>query len=182
MLKVALDFDGVLADTMSRWVIIYNKEHKKSITKSDITLYDIWKLPLQICEKDVYRILEMCWTGWKNLPPTEQNIADTVKEIRKMSSKVEVVTSVEGSFIDSVRLWLGNIGLGSIKVFYCPIESCEKASLDYDLFIDDNPETASAISKKGKKCLLYDQPWNRNVLNNNNIIRINHLSQALSYL
>ena len=180
MLKVALDFDCVLADTISVWVKIYNKKYKKSITKSDIILWDLCKL-LGISEKEVHGIFEIYWSEWENLPPTEQNIADNVEEIRKMSSKIEIVTSAEGSFIASIKEWLHKIGkISSINIINCPI-NCDKACLDYDLFIDDSPKTASSISEKGKICLLYDQPWNRNE-QGNNIIRINHLSKAVLYI
>ena len=176
MLKVALDFDSVLADTMTAWVKIYNKKHNKFITKSDIKSWDFHS-GLGISEKEMYDIFQICWSEWENLPPTEENIADTVKEIRKISL-VEIVTSAKFSFIESIRLWLNKTGITSIKI----INKSEKADLDYDLFIDDSPITALSISKIGKICLLYDQPWNRNIIHNNNIIRIKSLFEATSYI
>jgi uncharacterized HAD superfamily protein len=81
--------------------------------------------------------------------------------------------------VEPIR-WLDKIVISSIEI----ISKSEKAGLEYDLFIDDSPITALSVSKKGKICLLYDQPWNRNVHDNdnNNIIRINRLSEAASYI
>jgi|SRR5215475_7147404 len=175
MLRVALDFDSVLADTMCVWVNVYNKKYDKFLTKSDIKSWN-FSTDLGISEKEMYDIFQICWSEWETLPPTEENIVDPVKEMRKLSS-TEIVTSAKSSFVESIRLWLAKIGISAIKI----ISKSEKADLDYDLFIDDSPITALAISKVGKICLIYDQPWNRDILDNN-IIRINRLSQAVSYI
>jgi uncharacterized HAD superfamily protein len=124
----------------------------------------------------MWGIFHLCWIEWENLPPTENNIANNIEEIRKISI-TDVVTSAKFSFIDSIRLWLDRIGIGPINI----ICKKEKAGLDYDIFIDDSPDTALSISKRGKMCLLYDQPWNRNV-NDKNIIRIDKLSEAVTYI
>jgi len=175
VLKVALDFDCVLADTITVWVQIYNKKYGRSIKRSDIIEWNLCKL-LGISEDAMWEIFHLCWTEWENLPPMEDNICVGVEQIRKMSL-TDVVTSAKFSYIESIRLWLDSIGIKSINIF----SKSEKAGLDYDIFIDDNPSTALSVSECGKICLLYDQPWNKKV-HSNNIIRINYLSDAVSYI
>src|SRR5687768_6053657 len=103
VLKVALDFDSVLADTMSSWVKIYNKKYNKFISKSDIKSWDFCS-SLGISEQDMFEIFHVCWSDWKDLSPTEENIEKTVEEISKISN-TEIVTSANLSFIDSIKLW-----------------------------------------------------------------------------
>jgi 5'(3')-deoxyribonucleotidase len=48
-----------------------------------------------------------------------------------------------------------------------------KLTLDYDIYIDDNPNLVEPIKKlKGKRLLLYDQPWNQNISDSKNILRV----------
>jgi 5'(3')-deoxyribonucleotidase len=54
-MKVALDFDNVLADTMSAWIKIYNKKYSKVIEKSDIIEWKFWSL-LKIQREEGYEI------------------------------------------------------------------------------------------------------------------------------
>ena len=42
MLKIALDFDGVLFPTMERVIEVYNKKHNSSIDMSQITMYNLY--------------------------------------------------------------------------------------------------------------------------------------------
>jgi len=53
-----------------------------------------------------------------------------------------------------------------------------KANLDYDIFIDDSPLNARNILQHNKKIILYSQPWNKHILENN-IHRISNLSDAI---
>ena len=45
------------------------------------------------------------------------------------------------------------------------IFSEDKYNLDYDVFIDDSPENVTKAYEKHKQCLLYNQPWNRDISN-----------------
>jgi len=60
--------------------------------------------------------------------------------------------------------------------------SSHKFDLDYDIFIDDSPDNALEISKNNKICLLYNQPWNRDVLETQNIRRVYNLYHAIDVI
>jgi uncharacterized HAD superfamily protein len=53
-----------------------------------------------------------------------------------------------------------------------------KADLDYDVFIDDSPLNALRILQRNKKVILYSQPWNKHI-SENQIHRISNLSEAV---
>ena len=56
-----------------------------------------------------------------------------------------------------------------------------KADLDYDVFIDDSPLNALKFLQNNKKVILYSQPWNQHITENN-IYRISNLSEAVKKL
>ncbi len=60
-----------------------------------------------------------------------------------------------------------------VSVIDAPI----KADLDYDVFIDDSPLNAFNFLKQNKKVILYSQPWNKHI-SENQIHRISNLSEA----
>ena len=53
-----------------------------------------------------------------------------------------------------------------------------KADLDYDVFIDDSPLNAEKFLKNNKNVILYSQPWNQHV-SENQIYRVSNLFEAV---
>jgi uncharacterized protein len=58
----------------------------------------------------------------------------------------------------------------------------QKSQLDYDTFIDDSPYEAENIIKEKKMCVLYDQPWNRSVKSNRDLVRIKKLAEVVNII
>lgn len=167
MIKVALDFDNVLADTMSAWIKIYNKKYSKVIEKSDIIKWKFWSL-LKIQREEAYEIFGLVWANWEELHPTEENIGLKIDKLNA-SCELDIVTSAQGD----VKDWLK---LNDVK-YNNLIYTSEKAKLDYDIFIDDSPDEALKISKNERLCFLYDQPWNSNI-RGRKIARVRNLVEA----
>ena len=168
MLRIAVDFDNVLADTTGAWIEQYNRIFKKSIDKQDIKEYRFWN-SLHISRKLAFKIFFMVWSDWKNLRPLEQKSGLVVDEISKFS-EVDLVSS---SLVD-MHDWLSEKKYLFNKIIY----TSQKSKLNYDIFVDDSPYVATEIIKKGGICLLYDQPWNRLANHHNNLIRIRSLFEA----
>jgi uncharacterized protein len=172
MLKLALDFDNVLADTMSTWIKYYNEIHTKSLTKQDIKKWEFWK-DLRMPEDKVFEIYRKVWSDLQNLPLIEKDASLIVKELKKMT-QLDIVTAVRSD----VKSWLDGKAIPYNEIVY----SQKKTELDYDVFIDDSPLVAEALSEQ-KICLVYDQPWNQNIEKSKSVIkRINSLEGAVQYL
>jgi 5'(3')-deoxyribonucleotidase len=153
MLKIALDFDNVLADTTGAWVRYYNKKYKKSIKKSDLTEYYFWN-SLNISREEAFEIYSIVWSNWQNLDLLEEDCVSTVNELSEIA-EVHVVTSA----LTDVKNWTAERGLKFNKIEYTQ----QKSELNYDIFIDDSPYVVLDILKRKKLCLLYDQPWNKSI-------------------
>jgi hypothetical protein len=84
---------------------------------------------------------------------------------------VDVVTAAGGYVSEEQRKqWLEKQGVVYNKLVVVPMHGGDdksglttKLSLDYDLWIDDNPADARSAIKNHKQFFLYDQPWNQDI-------------------
>jgi uncharacterized HAD superfamily protein len=156
MLRIALDVDGVLADVITSW-LSYNNKIRTSMKKSQLSEWDFWK-DHNIDKFDFYSELSMCWREWQEIPPTENNIASSTKQLSKLGP-VDIVTAREESTHQDVKNWLRFHKI-DFRNYVGVSEGIEKSKLDYDVFIDDSPLNAKSILEEGKSVILYNQPWN----------------------
>ncbi len=176
LLKVALDFDSVLSDTMVRWVELFNEKKGTKLTKKDVVSWSFWN-DFGITMDEAFNIFEEAWSDWKNLPPTEDKISDKVKKLTNIST-VDIVTHVLESHLQYVKMWLKNNDI--VYENFVSVQG-NKVDLSYDVFIDDSPNVAQKSSRAGKVCLLYDQPWNREIIGEK-ITRIKSLDDAFMFI
>ena len=173
-MKIALDVDGVLADVITSWMN-YNNSIRQKITKNQITNWEFWK-EFQINPFDFYAELSLCWKNWMSIPTTENNLSTITKSLSNIG-QVDIVTARERSTDSFVKSWLDYHNI-SYDNYISVIDGPMKADLDYDVFIDDSPLNAQKFLKNNKKVILYSQPWNHQI-SENEIPRISNLSEAV---
>jgi hypothetical protein len=173
-MKIALDVDGVLADVIQSW-LNYNNSIRQEISKQEISEWDFWK-KFKINRYDFYAELSSCWKNWMSVPPTETNLSLTTKNLSKIG-QVDIVTARERSTDSFVKNWLSYHAI-SYDNYVSVIDGPMKADLDYDVFIDDSPLNALKIIQQKKKIILYSQPWNQHILEDQ-IHRVSNLSEAI---
>jgi len=173
-MKIALDVDGVLADVIQSW-LNYNNSIRQEISKQEISDWDFWK-KFKINRYDFYAELSSCWKNWMSVPPTETNLSSTTKNLSKIG-QVDIVTARERSTDSFVKNWLNHYDI-SYDNYVSVIDGPMKADLDYDIFIDDSPLNALKIIQQKKKIILYSQPWNQHILEDQ-IHRVSNLSEAI---
>ena len=173
-MKIALDVDGVIADVIQSW-LNYNNSIRQEISKQEISEWDFWK-KFKINRYDFYTELSSCWENWMSVPPTETNLSLTTKNLSKIG-QVDIVTARERSTDSFVKNWLNHYDI-SYDNYVSVIDGPMKANLDYDVFIDDSPLNALKIIEQKKKIILYSQPWNQHILEDQ-IHRVSNLSEAI---
>ena len=179
LLRIALDLDGVLADTMKAWLRIWNKRAEEKLVYGDLVEWDFWR-NLGISEDEFMDIMNDAWRMWKAIPPTEPNLSEKVSKLRSLGS-VDVVTARPRETEKYVLNWLEHRKI--IYDNYVWIRSSRmKPKLDYDVFIDDSPLLADGCILRRKLLLLYDQPWNRRVPEHQYVRRIKGLNEAYAIL
>lgn len=155
-LKIALDVDGVLADVIKSW-LSYSNKIRPAISKSQISEWDFWRNH-GINKFDFYSELSTCWRSWKDIPPTESNIASATEQLSNLGT-VDIVTARDESTHNDVKNWL-KLHKINFRNYVGVLEGIEKSRLDYDVFIDDSPLNAKSMLEEGKSVILYSQPWN----------------------
>ena len=179
MLKIALDLDGVLADTMRLWIKLWRRRTGQIIEFEDLDEWDFWK-KLGINEGEFMDMMNDAWRLWKIMPPTEDSLSEKVKEIKKFG-KVDIVTARPRVTERYVLNWLRLHKIPYDE--YVWIRSCrEKPSLNYDVYIDDSPLIVDGCMRRRKLLILYDRPWNKLIQENIYVRRIKSLSQVYEIL
>ena len=178
-MKISLDVDSVLADVMVVWNIIYNKEYDKKLKKEDINAWDFWK-KLNLSRKEFNDIFTKTWNQWNTIPPTEENLGSKVKELSNLGI-VDIVTGRSKETVPQVKEWLKKENIIYNK-FIRVSSNALKGNLPYDVFIDDSPYNIIDAAKRNKFSLIYDQPWNQEINTNQNIFRVNDITEAIQII
>lgn len=176
-MNIALDVDGVLADTMLAW-IGRRGAGKPAMAKRDMTDWEFWKR-LPIDRRGFHDGIAQCWSRWHSVPPTESDLASHVERLGRLAS-VDIVTAREPWTDAFVKDWLAHHGIRYGR-YVSVLAGPEKADLDYDIFVDDSPVNAEAFLRRGKTVLLYTQPWNLHV-SDRQIVRVSSLPEVAAYL
>lgn len=170
-MRIALDFDGVMAQTMHLWCKRNNELGYTHRTIADIKQWSFFK-DFNMSVDQAFDIFHWCWRNWQKLPPLELDQWHKTRRLAEFG-EIDIVTSIEPKFNGYLLKWLDRY-----DIFYNNIvHKLDKQDLEYDIYIDDSPMNAIKMSQAGKICLLYNQPWNCG-LRGKNIIRVYNLDHA----
>jgi len=156
--KILVDVDGVLAETVSpavRWV---NWKYGTKFRKSDIREYD---QPLKGTGTDIGAVLRILMRDaafvrdLHSVPHAPWALQSWIR-----SHRIVIATS-RPSCVDQVtRRWLGRRGIWYNE--YVNTEGKSKSALEGDVLIDDCAANCQEFVATGRPAILFDQPWNRN--------------------
>ena len=174
-MRIAVDLDGVLADTIVTFCTILNKRYSTHFTADTFVRWNAWEIA-NITKDEFFQTLDEAWFSWKDIPSIEENIGEKLTQIRPFG-KVHIVT---GRSLDTVRpakRWLKEHKVSYDRFVRTP-SSMAKAELSYDVFIDDSAELMSLLSSRVNTYgILYTQPWNRNASIMKRIFRVERWAQ-----
>jgi len=160
-LKIAVDLDGVLAESMLVWCELANKEFGTRLRLEDLDSWSSWK-KFAISKDDFYRILDESWDEWQKIPPTEPELAEKLARIEKFGD-LDIVTGRSKRTVDAARSWVDDQKV-RYRRFVRVLGWRDKILLDYDAYIDDAPDLMPLISQSPSSWgVLYERPWNKNV-------------------
>lgn len=175
-LRIALDLDGVLAESMVVWCRKCTETFAKPIRLEDLTSWHSWKR-VGINEEDFYRLLDEAWISWEEIPPTEPELAAKVDTISRYGV-LDLVTGRSPQTVPYAKKWLQKYGI-RVNSFVRVKSVSAKAKLSYDIFIDDSPslmlDIASRLDGYG---ILYARPWNQDFKNVKRIMKVTSLSEV----
>lgn len=152
-LNIALDIEGVLADT-----------HSETARRSD--LLDVAP-PHEYSfgsEEQLDEYMHVSQNLWHNhnhqIPPLEGGLRETTKELARIHN-VDVVTS-RTNVDRQLREWLEGYGIHYDELVVTDDSRSDKTAYgDYDAFIDDSPHVAQDVIDANEYVFLRDRPYNK---------------------
>ncbi len=171
-LRIAVDLDGVLANTMLAFCRILNKRYSTQFAVDSFIEWDVWQIA-RITKDEFFRTLDEAWFEWKSIPPIQENLGEMTRRIQEFGA-VDIVTARSPETVEPAKAWLKQHGI-RYDTFVSAPSTMSKAKLSYNVFIDDSPDLMSAVSSSGDRFgILYTQPWNRDAPSMPRILRVDN--------
>jgi uncharacterized HAD superfamily protein len=176
-LRIAVDLDGVLADTIASFCRIINERYLKQFEPASFTHWNAWEIA-GITESEFFQTLDEAWSQWPALRPTEDDLCSKVERLRNCG-KVDIVTGRSQETVSFAIRWLEEQRI-PYDEFVRTESTRAKMKLKYDLFIDDSADLMRLIaSRLDANGILYSQPWNMKTPDMPRIFRVARWEQIL---
>ena len=157
MATVSLDVEGTLADAHGRLLAVYNDRHG---TDHELADMNDWHWVRE--ELDYDEFMSITQREWAEnhgaIEPLEDGLAKAVDRLCERHT-VDVVTARRG-VEDEMQEWLDDRGMDSYRDFHSIDPSSTKATMGYDIYIDDKPGLADMLGD-GQIQYVIRQPYNR---------------------
>lgn len=164
-MRVAVDFDGVLADTHPLIVELINFKTGRNYATSDWGSWYFWQQ--HGLDKEFWEVYDLFDNTNLRLAIRPMRYAIPVlRELARRGHALTVVTGNSARAEPSIRRWLRHQGLdfiGLTAIGRGHANAGSKLDLPFDVWIDDAPALFEEASSKGKRAIIFDQPWNRGI-------------------
>jgi len=138
-----------------------------------------WNIP----EDYIWDIFFQIYEDSMPVPFIDDQIPNIMMELNQ-THEVSIVSARTPQYRESILEKLRYHGIFQsshynelILLFHKPYDL--KVTQEFDVFIDDNPNLVEPIKKsKSKFLLIYDQPWNQDIDNAENVIRVRNWSEV----
>ena len=167
-MKIGLDFDNVIAQTVQEIFKYYNNRFGKNHKIEEVTKYEFWSA-WGTSKEEAINIVDEYHEEHKieELPPLD----DAVKSINSLAegNSLFVITARPSRFKSKTEDWIMHHIKTKIKVMDAgdfhkdgrasKSEICKE--LQIPIILEDAPDTALDCADENIKVVLFDQPWNR---------------------
>jgi 5'(3')-deoxyribonucleotidase len=160
-LRIALDMDSVLANISVVTNKVMSELEGKPVDVTSVPWLFLKHLGLEAKYK-YPDIFQEVWKRWAQIPPCEAEVGRLTWALNKIGI-VDIVTAAGGYESEKERKeWLAKNKISCNQMVVVPMHS-SKLDLDYDIWVDDNPNDVRAAILRHKQLFVYDQPWNRDI-------------------
>ncbi len=163
-MRVGVDIDGVLADSLPLWVEEMNSYFKKTRQLKDIRLFDLGTV-YDVTEQEVLHFMEIKGRELMIKPPPMEGASFYLKKLKKQH-EIYIVTARDPCYEEETRWWLQKHGLLFDDLLLLGSHAKQGACLECKLgvLIEDTLEVSLRVSAAGVPVILLDAPYNRSPL------------------
>lgn len=159
--QIAVDLDGVLADTMISVSQILNERRGTNFTSESFVRWRAWEIA-GISSDEFFRTLDEAWFSWERIPPTEEELDVKVGKLAEFGI-VDIVAGRSPATVAYANSWLERYRIPFDSFVRTSNSTKAKLGLNYDLYVDDSAELMALLaSRLYGSGVLYLRPWNRN--------------------
>lgn len=176
---IGLDVDGCLRNFLDSLVTVFKRHYpQQKIVSFDH--YQVYKAFPGLSEAEVDHI-------WKDLYPVETihtyahpypGAAEAVRYLRRMGYKTNIVTYQDRNILlEHTIKWLKKHKIKYDALF----NTSKKYEADFDVLIEDNGKYITDVVNNGKKVIIMDHPYNRNLDKDveNKCVRVQNWDQVI---
>ena len=158
-MRILFDMDGVVMDTMSSWLRMYNRDYNDGLKADDIVSSTIEKYLKPECGEGIYEYLRIKGFFRQAQPYPEakdgiQNLFNTENDIWFVATPAPGAEYFMNETIEWVEEHFPQIGSG--KIIFC----LHKGIINGHILIDDVFENFDGF--RGVK-VLFQRPWNQHI-------------------
>ena len=159
MMRIGIDLDGTIADSIASVVAILNMNYNLNAINEDITLYNVWENSKfkGATEQDVINATKDAWKDYKSIKLVDQRIPDILGrlgnafELHCTTATLAEMHEIEGFFHHN------KIKMQSIIRRSNPIE---KFNSGMNMYVVDCANIVDQAVETGARVVLLKQPWN----------------------
>lgn len=156
-MRIGLDLDGVIVDSVPNWIRILNIEFGANYGPDDLP--DTHGTPemAAFCDDHLIELL------MPNRPMA--GAVEALRRLRREGHQLVVITARSQCVRRLTEAWLEFYGF-HVDELHC-LEGADKAvaarATEIDLLVEDTPKNALAVAAAGVPVLLFGAPYNRDV-------------------
>lgn len=188
-MKIGIDLDEVVRDTLNQVIKFYNNKTNSSFTLKDFHSYNWDEVWGGTREQAINIWFEFNKSGLSyNISP----IKDSISSIYSLSENNEliIITTQATELKNEATNWINKHfkDLSLEIIFSGGYYGKNKESkaeiykrLGVDIIIEDHSKYATECAQSGIKTILFDKPWNQGI-SHSNITRVSGWPEALNYI
>lgn len=173
--KIAIDVDGVLANTVEAILPIINTGYSKNLNYTDINEFSF---PIEDTHigKIIMNELYFNEQFTLNIKPYK-NVSKIITKLYK-NYTIVILTSRPIKSDLQTKKWLEKYKIP--YNYYINSYGCIKGEFNWDILIDDCADNFEDIDNR--MGILIDQPWNKNCVMQDNIYKTDNLLEAFNII
>lgn len=179
-MRIAVDMENVLADPKSWFLEVYNDRHGTEYRIDDVTHWDWVQDEIEFDE-----FMQTINNGWRShtdeIAALDDDLCTCFHQLTTIpDSTVDIVTARTGVERE-MQQWLDRHDVTEYDEFISIDPYDTKATLGYDIYIDDNPNLATNLDSDQTQYLV-TWPWNQSARDHPRTIPVNRVSDAITDL
>jgi len=156
-IRIAIDFDGVLADTFSLSASLISQRYGYKVEKEDLKVWNFAD-SLGLNEDETQEVADMIFTNFDSLKP----IYETLPTMQYLNEKFEIFLVTYRKERREVLRWLERQGI-NFDVQHTSFPRLGDTIPEVDYALDDSPKKLAELRPYVSNDLfLFDAPHNRN--------------------